>query len=323
MTHTPSDQPTAPASVHVTQVTTAAQSEGRLVLRRFLQHKAALVALVVMAAIVALAISSIGAFGLPGWWPHNYATPGPIIDGGRPTLVFTDGFPFLAWGDHPFGQDNLGRDYFAIVMRGTQQSLVIALTLGLTGTVIGVIIGAAAGYFRGTVETVLMRLTDVIITMPLLVIAAFVGRRVGSAGVLALGVFLGLLSWTSLARLVRSQFLSLREKEFVEAARSVGARPVRIIVRHILPNSVGVIIVSATLAIANAILLETALSFLGFGVKAPDTSLGQVINFYRQAMDTRPWLFWWPGLFIVAIALSINFVGDGLRDAFDPKQSRG
>jgi peptide/nickel transport system permease protein len=300
-----------------------AQSETRLVLKRFLQHRAAVGALVILFIIVLFALTSIGAFGLPGWWPHNYATPGPVIDGGRPTLSFSAAVPFITIGDHPFGQDNLGRDYFAIVMRGTQQSLLIALTLGLTGTVIGVIIGAAAGYFRGWVETILMRLTDVVITLPLLVIAAFVGRRVGSAGVLTLGVFLGLLSWTSLARLVRGEFLSLREKEFVEAARSVGARPFRIIVRHILPNSVGVIIVSATLSVANAILLETGLSFLGFGVKAPDTSLGQVINFYRQAMDTRPWLFWWPGLFIVAIALTINFVGDGLRDAFDPKQSRG
>jgi ABC-type dipeptide/oligopeptide/nickel transport system permease subunit len=140
--------------------------------------------------------------------------------------------------------------------------------------------------------------------------------------VVQLALLLGLLVWTALARLVRGEFLSLREKEFVEAARAMGASSARIIFRHILPNALGTIIVNATLTIASAIILETVLSFLGFGVQNPDTSLGKLISDYQGAFQTRPWLFWWPGLFIVAIALSVNFVGDGLRDAFDPKQTR-
>ncbi len=121
---------------------------------------------------------------------------------------------------------------------------------------------------------------------------------------------------------MRGEFLSLREKEFVEAARAMGAGSGRIIFRHILPNVLGVIIVSATLAIAGAILLETAISYLGFGVKPPDTSLGALISEYEAAFLTRPWLFWWPGMFIIAIALAVNFIGDGLRDAYDPRQQR-
>ena len=134
---------------------------------------------------------------------------------------------------------------------------------------------------------------------------------------------LALLIWTSLARLVRGEFLSLREKEFVEAARAMGASSSRIIFRHMLPNAIGTIIVSATLIIAVAILLEAALSYLGFGVQPPDTSLGRLISEYQNAFSTRPWLFWWPGLFIIVIALSVNFIGDGLRDAYRPQADQG
>jgi peptide/nickel transport system permease protein len=131
---------------------------------------------------------------------------------------------------------------------------------------------------------------------------------------------LGLVTWTSLARLVRGEVLSLREKEFVAASVAMGAHPARVIGRHLLPNTIGVIVVNATFAIASAILLETSLSFLGFGVQAPESSLGLLISQYQNAFTTRPWLFWWPGMLILAIALSVNFLGDGLRDAFDPRQ---
>jgi ABC-type dipeptide/oligopeptide/nickel transport system permease subunit len=167
-----------------------------------------------------------------------------------------------------------------------------------------------------------MRVTDLILTIPLLVTAAVLGRNVQGLGPLALAFVLGALTWTTLARLVRGEFLSLREKEFVEAARALGASPARIIFRHILPNVLGTIIVSATLAVAAAILLETSLSYLGLGVQPPDTSLGLLISAYEGSFSTRPWLFWWPAVFIVGIALSVSFIGDGLRDAFDPKQTR-
>lgn len=293
-------------------------SQGRLVLRRFLRHKAAMVALVFLGIVVALAFTSIGWGPLPGWWDKSYITSGTVVNGGRPTASL---FP-PSLGEHPFGQDNTGKDYFALTMRGTQRSLIIAFGVGIISTALGTVVGALAGYFRGWLESVLMRLTDLFIVIPLLVLAAVLGKIASTWGIWGLALMLGLVTWTGLARLVRGEVLSLREREFVAAARAVGASSGRIILRHILPNCVGVIIVSATLAISAAILLETALSYLGYGVQAPDTSLGLLISNYQNSFTTRPWLFWWPGLFILAIALSVNFVGDGLRDAFDPRQNR-
>jgi ABC-type dipeptide/oligopeptide/nickel transport system permease subunit len=208
---------------------------------------------------------------------------------------------------------------FAEVMRGIQQSLMIVFVTGIVSTFLGAVIGAAAGYFGGFADSLLMRLTDMIIIIPLLLLAAIVGRGTNGPSII-LALVLGLLVWTSLARLVRGEVLALREREFVDAARVAGATSARIMFRHILPNTVGVIVVSAMSA---TILLETAISYLGFGVHAPDTSLGLLIADYQAAFTTRPWLFWWPGVFIVIIALTINFIGDGLRDAFDPRQRRG
>lgn len=303
-----------------------ARTSGELVRRRFLRHRGALVGAIVLVLTVVLAFSSIGFGPVPGWWGLSYRSPSPggIVDGGAPTLdliPWLDG-DGLAWGRHPFGQDNIGIDYFSLVMRGTQRSLIIAFVVGIVSTLVGTVIGAIAGFYRGFVDAVLMRTTDVFIIMPVLLVAAVLGRRFGGLGIWVLAVVLGLLVWTSLARVLRGEFLSLREKEFVEAARAAGASGRRIIVKHILPNSLGVIIVSGTLTIAVAILLEAAISFLGYGVRPPDTSLGLLINTYQSAFSTRPWLFWWPGVFIVLIALSVSFIGDGLRDAYDPKQNR-
>jgi peptide/nickel transport system permease protein len=307
------------------EFTVKARTQRELVTRRFLRHRAALAGMITLGAIILLAFSSIGVGPLPGWWGQSYTASGTVVNGGRMTL---DAFPSFLDGDglsigaHPLGQDDVGRDYFALTMRGAQRSLVICFLVGLVSTGIGVIVGSLSGYFRGATEAVLMRITDLFLTIPLLVTAAVVGRNVGDAGAVALGLVLGGVLWTSLARLTRGDFLSLREKEFVEAARATGASPGRIIFKHILPNAIGTIIVNATLTIAAAILLETTLSFIGFGVRPPDTSLGQMISQYQDSFSTRPWLFWWPGLFIIAVALSVNFIGDGLRDAFDPKQTR-
>jgi ABC-type dipeptide/oligopeptide/nickel transport system permease subunit len=301
-----------------------ALSQGQLVRRRFLRHRGALGGMAVLLFVVVLAFTSIGFAGIPGWWHYGFTQPTPIENGGRPTLdliPWLDG-DGLAWGDHPFGQDNIGIDYFALTMRGAQRSLIIAFMVGVVATIIGTLVGALAGYYRGWADSVLMRVTDVFITIPVIVIGAVLGRRYGALPIALFGAILGVLLWTSLARLVRGSFLSLREKEFVEAARAMGASSSRIIFKHILPNSLGVIIVSATLTIAVAILVESALSYLGLGVRPPETSLGLLISNYESAFTTRPWLFWWPGLFIVLIALSVNFIGDGLRDAFDPRQAR-
>ncbi len=293
-------------------------SQGRLILRRFLSHKPALVSIILFLVIVITAASASGILGLPGWWGRNYTTLYPIHDAGKPTLTL---WPF-SLGEHPFGQNNVGKDYFAMTMRGIVNSSYVMFIIGLTGAFIGVVVGAIAGYYRGWVDAVLMRITDVVIVIPVIVIGAVVGTAVGGLGPITLAFFLGFVAWTGIARLVRAEFLSLREREFVEAARVAGASDFRIIFKHILPNAMGVIIVSTTLLIAAAIILETALSFLGFGIRSPEVSLGLLISSNESAFQTRPWLFWWPAAFIVTLSLLVNFVGDGLRDAFDPRQKR-
>lgn len=300
-------------------LTSKSYSQGQLVLRRFLRHRAAMVASGVLLFIIVLSFSSIGFGGSGGWWNKDYTSLYPILKNmGAPT------WQGLNPGEHPFGQETVGKDYFALVMLGTQNSLVIAFSVGLGATLIGTAIGATAGYFRGLAEGFLMRVTDLVIIIPSLVLAAVLGRMAGNMrgafAIFALAGVLMLVYWTGLARLVRGEVLSLREREFVAAARAIGTPAPRIILRHILPNALGTIIVNSTLLIASAILAETALSFIGFGVQAPNTSLGLLISQFQGAIATRPWLFWWPGIFIVAIALCVNFIGDGLRDAFDPRQ---
>ena len=301
-----------------TTTTDKSYSQGQLVLRRFVRHRGAMISLTILVLIILLALTSIGFGPIPGWWPKNHVDLYPIQEvGGAPTLKL---WPFSI-GEHPFGQSTIGKDYFALVMLGTQNSLTIAFTVGIGATIIGTLVGAAAGYFRGVAESFLMRVTDLFIIIPTLVLAAVLGRMAGNVGgIFALAGMLAIVSWTGLARLVRGEVLSLREREFVAAARAVGTSSWRIIVRHILPNALGTIIVNATLLISAAILVETALSFLGFGVRPPNTSLGLLISENQNALSTRPWLFWWPGVFIVSIALCVNFIGDGLRDAFDPRQ---
>lgn len=298
-------------------------SLGRIVLRRFLRHTAAMVSVVVFVLTVIIAFSSvgfeIGSLRVPGWWMWAFSDIPDPANGTEPTL---SAVPF-AIGVHPFGQDTIGKDMFAQVMRGTQVSMMIVFVVGIVSTVLGTLIGAVAGYVGGVVDAILMRFTDLFIIVPLLLFAAIVAHTFSNGGPLVLALTLGTLSWTSLARLVRGEVLSLREREFVEAAKVAGASTPRIIVRHILPNTIGVITVSATLTMSVTILLETSLSYLGLGVQSPDVSLGQLIEEYQSAFTTRPWLFWWPGVFIVLIALSVNFIGDGLRDAFDPRQRRG
>ena len=321
---------------------TAGLSQRQIVLKRFVKHKAALASSITLVFIIIVVYTSLGTnlgFGkfkihLPGWWPYTITQIDPegalanVCNGGVtgcPTLdlapPFLDG-DGLRFGLHPFGTDIIGTDYFALVMRGAQQSILVMLIVGLLGVTIGTIIGAIAGYFGGIVDAVLMRLTDMFLVTPTIIIGSVIGFRFGSFGVIPLALLLGFFAWMGLARFVRSEFLSLREREFVDAARVAGASDRRIIFKHILPNSIGVIIVSGTLLMSGAILAESALSYLGFGVKPPDVSLGLLISQYQDTFTISPWLFWWPGSLIVTIALCVNFIGDGLRDAFDPRQRR-
>lgn len=303
----------------------AGLSQGQIVRRRFFRHRGALIAMLAVSFVALLAATSIGWGPVPGWWMWDYSTPLPVVNPrGAPTLSLPTwlGGTGFALGEHPFGQDDIGRDVFARVMKGTQTSITVMVIVGLIATAVGIVIGSLAGFFRGWIDNLLMRFTDLVITIPTIVIGSVLGVLVGGGSALALAIALGVISWTGLARLVRGDFLSLREREFVDAARVAGAGNIRIIFKHMLPNAIGVIIVNTTLLMSAAILLETALSYLGFGITSPNVSLGQLISEYQSAFATRPWLFWWPGFFIVTIALSINFIGDGLRDAFDPRQKR-
>ena len=308
-------------------------SQGQIVRRRFFHHRAAVIALVSFASIILFVMTSLdvkmGPIRIPGWWkwtvediPELRYEDCPGGTTGCPTLSLDPTSPAFGMGTHPFGQDDIGRDYFALVMNGARRSLMIMFIIGAVSGFIGVVVGSIAGFYGKTIDAVLMRLVDFIQTVPGIIIAAVIGKAAGKVGPLYLALFLGVLGWTGLARLVRAQFLSLREMEFVDAARVAGASNLRITFKHILPNAVGQIIVVITLIMAGAILTETALSYLGFGVVAPDVSLGLLISQYESSFTTRPWLFWWPGFFIISIALCVNFIGDGLRDAFDPRQRR-
>ncbi len=231
---------------------------------------------------------------------------------------------------HPMGTDTLGRDLMTRIFYGGRISLAIGLGATILGVSIGVIIGSMAGYYGGKVDEALMRLTDLFLSLPrifLLIIMAILLREVDVPILKANGdmggiiLILGLLSWTSVARLVRGQFLSLKEKEFVESARAIGASPSRIIFKHILPNTATPIIVAATLLVARNIISESGLSFLGFGVQPPTPTWGNMLNAAQDEMRKGNWwMAFFPGLMIFLTVISINYIGDGLRDALDPRK---
>jgi peptide/nickel transport system permease protein len=304
MPETPTTLVTTPAGADAQdrEFTVEQRSQFQLVLRRFLQHRLAMVSLVVLVLVVLLAYV--------GGWLWKYEAGQITPDNSQPPSF-----------DHPFGTDAVGKDQFAQVLRGTRISLQISVMVALLSTFVGTLWGAVAGYFGGVVDSAMMRFSDLVLTLPLIAVAAMLAHLFGGSWYLIAMVIAG-LTWAYVSRVARSVVLSLREKEFVEAARALGATDTRIILRHLVPNSLGSIIVNATLLVATAILTETALSYLGFGVQNPDTSLGLLVSEAQTALTTRPWLFYFPGLFIILIALTINFIGDGLRDALDPQQRK-
>jgi ABC-type dipeptide/oligopeptide/nickel transport system permease subunit len=297
---TPRTQP--PARRIEREFTIQERSQLQQAARKFLRHRAAVASLVVFLLIVILA------FGGPLLW--KYSITDYTTDYSRP--------PSLS---HPFGTDTQGRDWFAFVLRGLQQSVKIALMIAVVAAVGGTLWGGISGFYRGLADSALMRVADLVLTVPALALAASLANNTRGAWWM-IALVLGGLSAPYVARVVRGVVLSLREQEFVEAARALGASDTRILLRHLVPNALPVIIVNATILVALGILGETALSFLGVGVKSPDTSLGLLVVDAQQAVLTRPWLFYFPGLFIILIALTVNFIGDGLRDALDPRQTR-
>ena len=283
---------------------------------RFFRHRLAVGSLVVL-----ILIALVGVFA-PQLAPYGFDELDLENITASPTL--TD--------KHLFGTDQLGRDYLSRVIFGIRTSLWVAVFVALLSTAIGTAVGALSGYYGGQVDNLLMRFTDLILTLPglavLLTAAVFFGANDSHVwGVtipqpMKIGLILAFLFWTAVARIVRGLFLSLREKEFVEAAKAAGAGDMRIIIRHMLPNCVGPIVVNTTLIVAVAILIEAALSFLGYGIQPPNAALGKLIADGQGEGLTTWWLVTFPGLVILVIALCINFVGDGLRDALDPTQRR-
>jgi ABC-type dipeptide/oligopeptide/nickel transport system permease subunit len=283
-----------------------ARSQWALARRRFLRHKLAVVSLVVLILIFAAGIFAERIA------PYSFSEQNFTDSNLAPTFFH----------HHYFGTDVLGRDYFSRVIFGIRTSVRVALLVAFLSTLIGVLIGAIAGYFGGWIDNLLMRFTDLVLTLPILAVLLVAAALLGQGSPYRVAIILALFFWTTLARIVRGSFLSLREKEYVEAAKAIGASDRRIILRHMLPNTLGAIIVNLTLTVATAILIEATLSFLGFGVQPPTPALGKLIEENQGLMLTSWWLVVFPGITIVAIVLCINFVGDGLRDALDPTQRR-
>ncbi|MGX9787166.1 ABC transporter permease [Mycobacterium sp. MMS18-G62] len=272
-----------------------------LVLRRFLRNKPAVVSLALLVALF------IGCYALPPLLPYSY-TDLDFYALQEPPSV-----------DHWFGTNPLGQDLLAQTLRGMQKSMLIGVCVAFFSTIIAATVGSIAGYFGGRRDRVLMWIVDLLLVVPGFILIAIITPRTKQAGtVLWLILLLSVFGWMISSRVVRGMTMSLREREFVSAARYMGVSNTRIIIRHILPNVASFLIIDTALNVGIAIMAETGLSFLGFGVQPPDVSLGTLINDGRTSVTTFPWVFLFPASVLVLIILCANLVGDGLRDALDP-----
>jgi peptide/nickel transport system permease protein len=279
------------------------RSQGRIIFDRFIRNRAA------VGGAVALFVLLLFCFVGPYIWTINPdATNALNVSStlASPTLV------------HPFGTDDVGRDTMARAMYGGRVSLLVGFASMLVAIIFGVGIGSFAGYYGGVVDNVLMRFTDVILAVPLYLLLFVLSVSFTDGSPRSVIFLIAIFGWTYAARLVRGEFLALKEREFVMASRTIGARNSRLMFRHILPNAAGPIIVNATLLIGTNIILESVLSYFGFGIQPPTSSWGQMISTGEQFFDVDPWLVIVPGLLIFFTVLSFNLVGDGLRDALDP-----
>jgi glutathione transport system permease protein len=277
-------------------------SRRNLVVRRFIRNKPAVLALIL------LALAFIGCYALPPLLPYDYnhLDYGALLQ--PPSL------------EHWFGTNTLGQDLLARTLRGMQKSMLIGVCVALISTSIAATVGSVAGFFGGWRDRSLMWLVDLLLVVPsFLLIAIVTPRTKGSGNIVWLIILLAVFNWMVSSRMVRGMTMSLREREFIRAARYMGVSNRRIIVHHIVPNVASILIIDATLNVAFAILAETGLSFLGFGVQPPDVSLGTLIADGTPSATTFPWVFLFPAGALVLIVLCANLTGDGLRDALDPR----
>ncbi|MET9630743.1 ABC transporter permease [Lentzea sp. NPDC006480] len=281
-----------------------AMTRGRLVFIRFMRNKLALVGLAIIVLMYLLAFL------------------GPLLT--HWTYEDRDYSAFLEppYADHIFGTDKIGTDMFALTMRGLQKSLIIGLLVALISTTVAAIVGATAGYFLGVADKALMWVVDLLLVLPSFLIIAILSPWFRGKSWWLLVLMLAAFQWMITARIVRGMTLTLKEREFVKAAKFMGQPARRIIAKHIVPNMASLLIIDATINVGSAVLAETGLSFFGFGVQSPDVSLGTLIGGNAESATTFPWLFLFPAGFLVVFVLAVNWVGDGLRDALDPTSTR-
>lgn len=274
------------------------------ILNSLLRSKLAMCSLVFLVFIFLLSLTS------PLWWPYKYD-------------IFTNDISVPPSIKHIVGTDSNGYDIFARVMYGTQMTIRISILTGIITSTFGILYGLISGFFGGIVDNIMMRLADFSLVMPILVLASILANliNVGGGMWIYIVLLLSALSWPSIARVIRSNVLTLKNIEFIVAIRVLGAKKFYIIIKHLLPNLLNVIIVNVTLLISAVVLTETALSFLGFGIREPQVSLGLLVNQGQASAFTRPWLFYTPAFMVTLITLAINYIGSVLQDIVDPKKS--
>jgi peptide/nickel transport system permease protein len=283
-------------------------SQWQLAWRRFKRHRMAVIGSIMFFSMVAVGI--IGPFLLPYDY-HHIPTPDVINSAGRPPSLV----PF-----RPFGETaRLQLNVFTLVVNGIRMSLAIGLIATAISAVLGTFVGGVAGFYGGRLDTVLMRTVDALLALPLLFVILIFTRFLGSGSWISVTIIFGVFGWLAVARLVRSLMLTLREEDYVDAARAAGVSTIRIIFRHLLPNSLSPIIVASTLSVAAVIIGEAFVSYLGYGVSNETPTLGNILAGSLDSVRLNWWWAFFPGLAIVIIVLGINFMGDGLQDALDPR----
>jgi peptide/nickel transport system permease protein len=280
----------------------AVRTYWQLVRQRFLRHRLAVIAVVLLTILIAISIAIPVATGIA--YQRSSLT---LID---------DGSTLQA----PLGYNEIGQNLFLRLTKATQTSLIIGFASVLLIGIIGATVGSIAGYFGGWVDNVLMRIVDIVLSLPFLFLVLIIVSFFGIRDIRVIVLAIAFAGWTTAARLVRAEFLQLREADFVAAAKALGASPRRIIVRHMLPGAMAPLVVALSLGVADAIIGESALSFLGFGIAPPEVSLGQMLQNYREYFYSDSERILYPAVVLIAIVMCASFLGDGLRDALDPRQ---